>query len=350
MLNLEKIEKVDTSSMYKVYDEWPDIANQAFNSELEQIEFENIDNVVFAGMGGSGSIGDIFTSILSKAKIHSSTVKGYLLPNTINENSLVIVTSVSGNTVEVQNILKTSFTKKYKLICFSSGGIIEEYCKKNNIIHKHVEKIHSPRASFTRFLYSMLKILQPNIPIKNEEVLESINELKKLGLKINSSNISELNPSLNIANWISNVPVIYYPWGLQAAAIRFKNSLQENAKIHAMVEDVVEASHNGIVAWEKSSEFKPILIQGSDDNKNTKERWDIFKNYFNDRNIEFKEVQTQGKGILSKIVYLIYLLDYSSIYRSVLSQIDPTPVKSIDYIKLKLSKNDTIYEDLMDIK
>ena len=336
MLDLEKIKKIDTSSMYKVYDEWPDIANEAFDSELEQIEFKNIDNVIFAGMGGSGSIGDIFTSILSKTEIHSSTVKGYLLPNTIDENSLVIVTSVSGNTVEVHNILETAFKKKNKVICFSSGGIIEEYCKKNNIVHKHIKKIHSPRASFSRFLYSMLKILQPNIPIKNEEISESISELKNLALKISSSNISETNPSMTLANWISNIPVIYYPWGLQAAAIRFKNSLQENAKMHAMVEDVVEASHNGIVAWEKPSEFKPILIQGSEDYKKTKERWDIFKNYFNEGNIEFKEIHTQGKGILSKLVYLIYLLDYTSIYRSILSETDPTPVNSIDYIKSKL--------------
>ena len=42
--------------------------------------------------------------------------------------------------------------------------------------------------------------------------------------------------------------MIYYPWGLQSAAIRFKNSLQENSKIHAITEDVIEACHNDIVA------------------------------------------------------------------------------------------------------
>ena len=40
------------------------------------------------------------------------------------------------------------------------------------------------------------------------------------------------NSSLNLAEWLSNIPLIYYPGGLQSAAIRFKNSLQENSKLH----------------------------------------------------------------------------------------------------------------------
>ena len=41
----------------------------------------------------------------------------------------------------------------------------------------------------------------------------------------------------------------FAPAGLQAAAIRFKNSFQENAKSHAITEDIIEACHNGIASW-----------------------------------------------------------------------------------------------------
>lgn len=336
MLNLEKIKEIDISNMYNVYDQWPKIAKESFNSDLEQVEYKNLDNIVFAGMGGSGSIGDVFSSILSKTNIPTTTIRGYLLPNTVNKNSLIVITSVSGNTAEVINILQYAHKQNFRMICFSSGGKIEEYCKKNEITHKHIEKIHSPRASFTKFLYSITKILQPNIPIRDEDIFESINELEKLGKIINSSNINNQNPALSIAEWITDIPLIYYPWGLQAAAIRFKNSLQENAKLHAIAEDVVEASHNGIVAWEKASKVKPILIQGKDDFIKTKERWEIFKEFFTVNNIEYKEIFTVGDSILSKIVNLVYLLDYCSIYRSILSNVDPSPVVSIDFIKKRL--------------
>ena len=337
MIDPDRLQRYDKSEMYKIYDQWPTIAKNAFSTDYEEIEFEGIDNVVFAGMGGSGSLGDVFTAILSKTDIHTSTVRGYVLPKTVDENSLIVISSVSGNTVEAFNVLQFAKKMNLKTICFSSGGIIEEFCKQNKISHRHIERIQSPRDSFAQFLFSMLKILQKNIPIKKEEITETINELEKLGNKINSNNLDGNNPAISLAEWITDIPMIYYPWGLQAAAIRFKNSLQENAKMHAISEDIVEASHNGIVAWERSSNVKPILIQGKDDYSKTKERWEIVKEYFTNSNIDYREVFTTGDSILSKIVCLIYFLDFCSVYKSIMIGIDPSPVKSIDFIKKKLS-------------
>ena len=164
----------------------------------------------------------------------------------------------------------------------------------------------------------------------------SIKELEILNDKISSKNLTLNNPAIKLANEISGIPLIYYPWGLQAAAIRFKNSLQENAKMHAIIEDVVEASHNGIVAWEKKSQIFPILLQGHDDYIKTKERWEILKIYFDNNEIQYKEISSISGDILSKLIHLIYLLDYASIYKAILSNTDPTPVKSIDFIKSKL--------------
>ena len=87
---------------------------------------------------------------------------------------------------------------------------------------------------------------------------------------------------------------------------------------------------------EKESNVKPILIEGQDDHIKTKERWKILKEYFELNKIEFKEVRSIHGNILSKIINLIYLLDYSTIYRAVLSNVDPSPVKSIDFMKNKL--------------
>jgi glucose/mannose-6-phosphate isomerase len=85
--------------MHKIYDKWPEIAKELFESNHEPVNFNGVDHIVFAGMGGSGAIGDMFFSILSKTKIHINVVKGYLLPQTVNSNTLVVDLSVSGNTV-----------------------------------------------------------------------------------------------------------------------------------------------------------------------------------------------------------------------------------------------------------
>ena len=106
--------------------------------------------------------------------------------------------------------------------------------------------------------------------------------------------------------------------------------------MHVITENVVEACHNGIVAWEKKSKLKPILIRGKKDYVKTIERWEILKEYFKSESIDYYEIITKGNNIITKIVYLIYFLDYVSIYKAILSEIDPSPVKSIDYIKSKL--------------
>jgi len=336
LIDQKKLDVIDKEKMYQIYDTWPEIAEKSYNIKFDDIEFGEIDHIVFAGMGGSGALGDIFASILSKKDIHVRVVKGYLLPKTVDSDTLVVVTSVSGNTVEALNILEQANKMNCKVIGFSSGGIMEEFCIKNNIEYRKIPQIHSPRASFSTFLFSMLKILGPILSIDENHILESISELKKLRNKINSSNLTESNESLSIGNWIKGIPLIYYPSGLEASAIRFKNSLQENTKIHAITENVIEACHNGIVSWEKNSNVQPILLQGKDDHFKTKERWVILKDYFNKRGIAYKEINSINGNILSKIICLIYLFDYTSIYLSVERGIDPSPVESITFIKKRI--------------
>ena len=315
------------------------MARSSYETNNGAADFKDIDHVIFVGMGGSGTIGDIFSSLLSKSDLHTRVVKGYHLPNTIVKNTLVVVLSISGITAETLTLLESCSKHDCKTVAFSSGGKMIEYCTKNNVQHKKIDLSHSPRASLPSFLYAMLGFFGPLFNIKREDVLESIGYLEDLQVQISSSNLTPTNPALELANWISGIPAIYYPWGLRAAAIRFKNSLQENAKSHAMVEDVVEVSHNGIVAWQRPSSVQPILIRGQDDYFKTKERWDIIKEYFDMQNIGYREIFSVKGSILSKLVHLIYLLDYSTIYRSVLSGIDPSRIEAIDFIKKRSRQN-----------
>ena len=336
MLTKDDLEKNDYDGMHNVYDKWPRIARDAYDSDLQSVDFKDIDNVVFSGMGGSGAIGDLFSSILSKTNIHTTVVKGYELPKTVDENTLVVITSISGNTIETLTTLESATKKDCSVIAFSSGGSMESFCTKNNVEFRKIPQIHSPRASFPSYVYSILKTLNSIIPIKKQEITNSLEKLELVSKEISSENLSDTNPSLNLANWITGIPIIYYPWGLQAAAIRFKNSLQENAKTHAIIEDVIESSHNGIVSWERPSDMVPIMIEGKDDHIKTKERWAILRQYFEENNITYKEISSLDGGILSKIMSLIYLLDYATIYYAARLGIDPSPIKSIDFIKERL--------------
>ena len=127
MLNFDDLERYDTQGMFKIYNKWPEIASDSFKKKFHSVDFKNIDHIVFAGMGGSGTIGDIFSAILSKENIHVSVVKGYLLPKTVDNNTLVVTTSVTGNTIETLSILDSVVKNSFNVIALSSGGKIKNY-------------------------------------------------------------------------------------------------------------------------------------------------------------------------------------------------------------------------------
>ena len=118
MITEENIQQCDSQGIHITYDRWAELAQNAYDSKLAEVDFKDIDHIVFAGMGGSGTIGDIFSSILSKKNIHTTVVKGYLLPETVDSNTLVITSSVSGNTTETISILESANKKNVKQLHF----------------------------------------------------------------------------------------------------------------------------------------------------------------------------------------------------------------------------------------
>ena len=177
MVENRDLEKYDPSGMHKVYDRWSQIAKEAYELDLEPVDFENIDHIVFAAMGGSGAIGDLFSSILSKSNIHVNVVKGYLLPKTVDSNTLVVATSISGNTVETLTALDSAKKLDCKIIAFSSGGKMESFCSKNGIEFRTIPELHSSRASFSNYVYSILKVMNTNLPIEKHDIIESLKEI-----------------------------------------------------------------------------------------------------------------------------------------------------------------------------
>lgn len=335
-MDIEELEKIDTKKMYQIYDNCFENSKESFNQNFSVPDFKNIDHVVFAGMGGSGTIGDIVSSILSKNDIHTTVIKGYLLPKTVDENTLVVTTSVSGNTVETLTVLESTQKLDCQTIAFCNSGKMKQFCIDNKINFRIIDAIHSPRASFVIYVYSILKTLQNILSIDENHISSSIDSLYDMQKQISSNNLSDTNPALDLATWISGIPLIYYPWGLNAVAIRFKNSLQENSKLHSMIEDIIETCHNGIVSWDNPSLVQPILIQGKNDHEKTIQRWKIVKDLFKEKGIDYREIFSIDGNLLSKLMSLIYLFDYTSIYHSVLFKIDPSPVDSIDFIKKRL--------------
>jgi len=335
MFDSHTIQRNDPQGMQKLYDMWPEIARESFEMTQDYIDFKNPNHVVFAGMGGSGLVNEILISLYSKNQDQISKVNGFDIPEHLTSNDVFIATSVSGNTLETLTALDSARKIGCRIIAFSSGGKIEDYCKKYGLEHRVIPIFHSPRTSFTSFLYSMLSVLRPILPITEGDVRESLVELSRLKQKIYSLNLTETNPALNLADWFPKNPVIYYSKTLEASAVRLKNSFNENAKSHAITNELLEACHNDIVSWELPTTFKPIMIRAKNDDKRIVETWEIMKEFFEEKKIDYKEIFSNNGKILSQLVGLIYLFDYSTIYYAIKCGINPSPIVSTEFFKNK---------------
>ena len=338
MINKEILDKYDTQRMYKVYDNWPKIARDSYERKIMPLSCDNVNHLVFVGMGGSGTVSDIFYSILSQTSIHVTVIKGYVLPKNIDKNTLVVITSMSGDTEETLTALKSSLQYNCMKIAFSAGGLIEKFANNNKIEHRSLIMHLNPRSSLPSAVYTILNVLGDTLSIDKNDVYDSIRALEDYSQKICSDNLTDKNPSLKLAMHLSEICLIYYPHGLQTVATRFKNSIHENMKKHASIENIIESCHNQIMAWDDNTNVLPILLHGSDDHVKTIDRWDVIKELFKTRKINYEEFSVSGNNILTKTISSIYELDYATLYRAVIEEKDPYIIESIKYIK-KLMKN-----------
>ncbi|MBL4654913.1 MAG: SIS domain-containing protein, partial [Bacteroidia bacterium] len=104
-------------------------------TQLNKPEVE-IKNVLVSGLGGSGIGGNLVQQIVAEnIKVPYNVNKDYSLPAYVTENSLVIISSYSGNTEETLSAFAKALNANAKIVCVSSGGRVIEIAKENGLDH-----------------------------------------------------------------------------------------------------------------------------------------------------------------------------------------------------------------------
>ncbi|MCP8308835.1 MAG: bifunctional phosphoglucose/phosphomannose isomerase [archaeon] len=342
MLSSSEVKGIDKSGLYKIYEDWPIHCREAYKTEVNAPETSNVKKIIFAGMGGSATPGDILQDWLKDSiDIPFCVVKDYHLPKFAGKDTFVIAVSCSGNTEETLSIVHESLKAGCKVVTISSGGLLEEMSLKNNIPYNRIVFTLLSRASFPYIFYVSAKILEYCGFIKGleDQISNSIRVVEDVSKHISIEAPIKENLSKKIAIWLyDSLPLIYGSNLNRAVAIRFKNVLNENSKMHAIVDVMPELCHNEIVAWEgiKDKPLKPLFLRYRKEPPEVKVRFEIFKELIRDAGFEILEAWSWGEDQLSKIISLLYILDFASLYLAVLRGFDPTPTVSIEKMKGRL--------------
>jgi len=289
-----------------------DLPNQIKNSygiSVPKIN-PNFKKVVIIGMGGSYIGGGVFKRLVQdeiNIPIRVSHSIDY-----IEDETLFILSSYSGNTKEVLEVFGDLIGKKVLII--SSGGKLINLAQKYKIpFIKVPENLHQ-RFTISYGIFPLIKLFEGMGLIKSKKkFVERITKtLEKQRDKIENECI-RLALVLN-----KKLPLFYSSNYFYPLAYRFQTSLEEDAKIICHSNKITELFHNELECIPKN-EYFPVLIIDKKEMRNFLSQINYFKkltkNYYE---FGFKNFSKQERIIIG-----LYFVDYLGYY---LSKLKKTPI------------------------
>jgi glucose/mannose-6-phosphate isomerase len=298
-------------------------------------EVKNPANIVVCGMGGSAISGDLLAKYLAdKVEIPVIVNRDYTAPAFVNENSIVFVSSYSGNTEETLSAYKEVCKRTKNIICITSGGKVERL---NPPYIIKVPAGYQPRCASGWMFTPMLVVLEKMGIIKDitSELKETITTLKNLAPEFSKENSLPFSIAQKLLN---KFPIIYSDSQFEPVAKRWATQLNENAKVLAHFNVFPELNHNEIVGFENPKIDSMLLILTDKSyNKRVVKRIEITSRILS-QYTGIQEIASKGDSLLARMFYLVYLGDWASYWLAILRGIDPTPVERIQGLKKELEK------------
>jgi len=324
---------------------YPKALNDHLKS-LPSLKGEGGEEVVITGMGGSAITGDYIQGWLSPSlDVPIYVWRDYDLPGFVDNKTIVVAVSYSGNTEETLSAAKLALKKGAHVVGVSSGGQLTEFLRSNSLPAYPVPKGLQPRAALPFLLTSTAKALFDQWIIGKKEwaeITDLPSHVQKTLSEIDPSVPAEKNESKQIAlEMLGKMPVVYSYEKYQCVARRFKTQVNENAKAPAKFEFFPELDHNEIEGWDGKDEilkqFYIVLIRDEDWQSPYKERISITMDEIKGNAGGYRELLGRGEGRLQRMMDATLRGDLSTIYLAVLRGIDPTPVTMIESLKKKLA-------------
>jgi len=300
------------------------------------LDIESIEKVIFIGIGGSGIIGDVAAQLLSAKGIKTEVLKNYNLPE--DGWDLAIAISYSGNTAETIKPVLDLIDHNTPCIFITSDGLLGELGAKKGIPVARVKGGVPPRYGFPNMLGAALGILEK---IGLMHVRIDPEKLKKFQEKIMEGAVADSNPAKQAAVRIADSnPIVYVYEEVKNVGYRLKCQLNENAKMYCGFGELPEALHNEVEAISSSELI--VIPRISDEGEEMKETIETLIRFLGEEKCLCLKAEA-AKG-LEELLELFMLMDYISLYVSILRNADPvrlprvTELRKINRINVEILK------------
>lgn len=298
-------------------------------------------SIMISGMGGSALPGNILRVYLSELfkedrkhkRFEVYQNRFYSLPHEAYDNCLNFIMSYSGNTEETIESFEEVLENKLPVIGVSSGGKVEQICKKNSIPHVKMPMPYpdfQPRLGTGYFFGALVQILinQGMIPDTKDQILSAAQKLKE--------NIGDIEDrGRDLAKKINGkTPVFYTSTKFKPIAMVWKIMINENGKTPAFWNFFPEVNHNEMNGFvTRQGEFVAIMLRDLTDHHRNLKRFEITAKVLKDTGMESEMIDYEEGDVFYKMFSSLLLGGFTSYYLALSYGNDPTPVVLVEKLK-----------------
>ena len=300
----------------------------------------SFDKIILCGMGGSALVGDLFDYLKEQKYLPLSlsipliTHRSYELPPDVNQHSLIICVSYSGQTEETISAYQSAKKQNLEVAAITYGGKLADFCKQNNTpwIKIPQDKM-PPRFSLGYQLIALTKIFMAYGLLASSAKDEAVSLANSIDPSLVENDATTLCSRL-----VNKIPVIYSSKDNELIARLWKIQFNENAKVPAFYNYFPELNHNEMVGWTRSlGPFSFLFLQDDNDSPEIKKRMQLTAKLLQAKNLPVEFVKISGLTSLEKLFRSLVFGDWLSYHLALFYGIDPYPVEMVEEFKKLLN-------------
>lgn len=339
--------RLDTLGMWDAFLEFPEQVAAAVDAAVEPASLpshEDVENVVVLGMGASGIAGDFVPDVAGQFMAVPVVVcKGYEPPNFVGPGTLCFAVSFSGDTEETVEAATIAYEAGAHLVTIARGGQLAALANDwDTPLIAIPQSLPAPRAALGALLVPLLASLE-DVGLylgAREWIGEAVDQLRRRRDEL----ARDESPARVLARQIGRtLPLVYGGGGIgNAAALRWKNQIVENAKSPAFCATAPELLHNDIVGWGQHGDvtrqvFTLVCLRHDHEHPQLQRRFELIEQWTDEAVASIRQVTASGEGALAQALDLAYQGDAVSLHLAFDAGVDPGPQPVIDDIKAALS-------------
>ncbi len=333
----ENVLKADPYNMSGGIYDFIDDLNNAMETPIDYEQ--DFNKIIICGMGGSAISGDILADCMYDDSVYPITVQRFPeLPGWVDENTLIIMASYSGNTRETLALYDEVSEKGLKMVIIASGGRLMERAESDGHYILKMKSGVQPRCATGYSLGLMFALIDHVCGMSFRTTVKRLTPKLK---NFRDELASNRSMAWEVARRINNrTPIIYSTVELSSSALRWKTQINENSKMMAFSGLMPEFNYNDISGWSEGAVREscvPLFICEERMPKVRKKAIyaaiDVLKTY----GLESMVVKIRGRTTVEKLLRAVMIGDYVSLYLAYINEVDPSEVASIAELKVRLA-------------